>query len=434
VAKAWILVPKGEHDGALEILRSVSPSLPEAAYLRGLLLDRVGLTERARREWERAVKRDPEGPWGSRSAVMLMKRQVRLGEWESLEDFPFDPLAVSTEIDARRRPIAEVLERAVDYLLLAQRHDGGWRDPFVDVHPRSGPGSRYDKVVPRTALVIHALMEARDRLPRRRKEIDAAIRRGTDLVGAFADEPDPHVWKLTYALHLQTEILKADGPPRGKTVARRRAQSLIASLRRIQHDGGFSYMPPPRIHSFNTAPVLLLLAELRDVGVKPPRAMLAGAARFLEGLRRKDAPHVFQYATNINHRSPRSSSCRTALCELALLAHTGKKDVSRLRRGVDLFFEHEASVRATTKVFESYFSPTSLHDAYHYYFGHYYVARSLKRLPAHEAKRYAERQRDTILRQVELDGSFVDAQMQGKAYSTAMALLTLALDLEVGAE
>jgi hypothetical protein len=31
---------------------------------------------------------------------------------------------------------------------------------------------------------------------------------------------------------------------------------------------------------------------------------------------------------------------------------------------------------------------------------------------------------------VEVDGSFVDAQMQGKSYSTAMALLTLLEDLE----
>jgi hypothetical protein len=40
-----------------------------------------------------------------------------------------------------------------------------------------------------------------------------------------------------------------------------------------------------------------------------------------------------------------------------------------------------------------------------------------------------------ILAQVELDGSFVDAQMQGKSYSTAMAVLTLIEDLKrIGSE
>ena len=55
-------------------------------------------------------------------------------------------------------------------------------------------------------------------------------------------------------------------------------------------------------------------------------------------------------------------------------------------------------------------------------------------LTVDEAKRHAARQMETILGQVELDGSFVDAQMQGKATSTAMALLTLAIDLDIRKE
>jgi hypothetical protein len=41
----------------------------------------------------------------------------------------------------------------------------------------------------------------------------------------------------------------------------------------------------------------------------------------------------------------------------------------------------------------------------------------------------ARRQIAILKRQVEADGSFVDAQAQGKSYSTAMAVLTLLEDL-----
>jgi hypothetical protein len=321
------------------------------------------------------------------------------------------------------------MERAVDYLLLSQGPEGSWPDPFVDTSPNSGPGSMYDKSVPRTGLVVDALIRMRPRLPKRRKELDKAIARGIEYVGTFAEAPQPHAWKLTYALHLQVAILRSDLPASAKTKAKRRAGKLVGALRGCQQNGGWSYMPPPRIHSFNTAPVLLLLTELEACGVNVPDIMTGAAARFLEGLR-EDDPRVFAYASNIHHKAIRSSSCRTALCELALLEHAGKKDVKRLRAGVELFFEHEAIVRDTTKVFEAYFSPTAMHDAYHYYFGHYYTARALARLPKKTAARLAKKQMEIVLSQRELDGSFVDAQMQGKSYSTAMALLVLIEDQE----
>jgi len=174
-----------------------------------------------------------------------------------------------------------------------------------------------------------------------------------------------------------------------------------------------------------------LMSEARALGIPVPRAVTSGAAAFLESLRHEEDARDFAYASSLHHGAVRASSCRTALCELALQAHSGKPDLARLRAAVALFFEHEPAVRATTKVFEAYFSPTSLHDAYHYYFGHYYVVRALERLPREEARPRAARQRSILLRQVELDGSFVDAQMQGKAYSTAMALLVLLRDLDI---
>ncbi|MHC4550794.1 MAG: DNRLRE domain-containing protein [Planctomycetota bacterium] len=435
LTSAWKLTRKGDFEHALRRIDALTP--PKAApwrwetlYLRGLLEDKLGNRARAEESWRSAVAGDPQGPWGGKAAVRLSPHGPRLDEWESLLEFESDPLAEQTEAGhGKELEIDEVMGRAVDYLLSAQRPDGSWRDPFLDPHPMSGPGSKYDKSVPRTGLVVDALLRMRSRRRQRRKELDGAGARGIAYVGKFADAPQTHTWKLTYALHLQVAILRSDLPASRKAEAKRRAARLVATLGKCQHDGGWSYMPPPRIHSFNTAPVLLLLTELEDLGVKVPDAMTEAAATFLEGLRRKEEPREFAYASSVRHKAVRSSSCRTALCELALLEHAGDRSVERLRAGVKLFFEHEDSVRKTTKVFENYFALTSLHDAYHYYFGHYYTARALARLPKGEAMRFAKKQMEIVLAQSELDGSFVDAQMQGKSYSTAMALLTLLEDL-----
>ena len=90
----------------------------------------------------------------------------------------------------------------------------------------------------------------------------------------------------------------------------------------------------------------------------------------------------------------------------------------------------EPGARSVTKIYEPLLSPKPLQDAYHYYFGHYYVARALDHLPESMAAALAKRQLGILRKQVEADGSFVDAQAQGKSYSTAMALLTILQDLK----
>jgi hypothetical protein len=425
---AWELVWQGDLAAADARLRDVPAADRgfEAAYLRGLVADRRGDGKQARALWEQAAKGDALGPWGSKAAAYLLPTGPALREWESLHAPVLEPLAPTTELRRSAAALSSVLHDAVAYLLKQQLVDGSWGNPFVDPHPAAAAGSELDLTVARTALVVDALHKTAARVPALAPAAAQAAARGVDCVGRFADAPAPHVWQLTYALHLQLELLR-DG--RGdQDLARARAAKLIAALRPVQH-GGWSYMPPPRIHSFNTAPVLLMLAELRGRGVAVPDAMIDEASRFLAGLRSGKDAREFRYASNIDHQSLVASSCRTAACELALAAAAGVDSSARLTAAVELFFGHEPNVRATTKIFESYFSVGAMHDAYHYYFGHYYVARALAHLPAAAASAAAARQRDILLGQVESDGTFVDAQMQGKSYSTAMALLTLAEDL-----
>jgi len=425
---AWKHVSDGQWQKVIDTLDDAERT-PEADYLYAYAHDKLGRPD-VTRLWQALAARDAGGSWGSRARLRLARTGGRLDEWETVATFAFDPLAPSTERRFDRKQLGAVIGVAVDLLLRKQHPTGEWADPFVDVHPAAGPGSQYDRAVARTGLVVDCLMRAKARVEGRDATLERAIRRGIDFVGRFADAPEPWIWQLTYALHLQIAILGSDRSDAEKQLARTRARKLVAALAGCQHQGGWSYMPPPRIHTFNTAPVLLMLAELRDLGIDVPEKLGDNAAKFLLRQRQKADPREYAYASNINHKHLGASSCRTAVCELALLRHSRSKDTKRLRAGIELFFANEAKVRGTTKVFESYFSPYAMHDAYHHFFGHYYAARSLAHLDKQMARRFANRQIDTLLAQVELDGSFVDAQMQGKSYSTAMALLTLFADLD----
>jgi hypothetical protein len=361
------------------------------------------------------------------AVAFAAKLGIELSEWTKGAPLQLDALAHSTEIDATKQPVEKILGRAADVLLALQSADGGWHNPAYDVRSNDGAGSEWDYNVPRTGIVVDALLALRERLPKRKGELESAARRGIELVGKFADAPQPWIWQATYALHLQVALLRSDLDGE-KAQARERAARLVKTLVALQQAGGWSYMPAPRTHSFNTAAVLLLFGELKSLGVDVPKESIAKAQAFLAGLRDPADERDYWYAPAMKFE-PRAASCRSTLCELALLQVGDKDAARRLAPAVEFFFEDEPGARAVTKIYESFLSPKSLQDAYHYYFGHYYVARALARLPKERAAQLAQRQLAILEKQVEADGSFVDAQAQGKSYSTAMATLALLQDL-----
>jgi hypothetical protein len=348
---------------------------------------------------------------------------LRLEEWTRGGALALDPRAPTTEVDASKNRVDEILGRAADVLLLLQSESGAWRDPVFDMRQNSGTGTQYDREVARTALVVDALLALRSTLPARKKDLEAAARRGIAVVGKFADDPQPWIWQVTYALHLQVTLLRSDLDEE-KLAARARAARLIQTLAPMQQGGGWSYAMAPRTHSFNTALVLLLLSEARMLGVTVPDELLASSIKFLASLRNPDDARDYWYAPAMKFE-PRASTCRTSLCELALLVAGDESASRRIGPAVAYFLDAEPAARSVTKVYETFLSPVSLQDAYHYYFGHYYTARALAHMPRAKAANAARRQLAVIKRQVEADGSFVDAQAQGKSYSTAMAVLTI---------
>ena len=405
---------------------------PEAKFWLGVARARTGDEKAARAVWKEAAELDPKGLWGGRAALFARESGALVGEWVTWKTPRGEPLAATTECDASRAEVNEIVQRAAEVLVAHQSGDGGWHDPARDPRPIAGPGSAFDLTVARTALVVDALRRAAARLPARsetRTRCEMAAKRGAELVGRFADAPQPWIWQATYALHLQVALLEdATTTASERAQAKARCERLVKTLVGLQQDGGWSYMPPPRTHSFNTAPVLLAFARLKALGVAVPPDSIAKASTFLASLRNPKDERDYYYAPNMIFE-PRAATCRAPVCELALLTAGDARAARRMGPALESFFDGEPAVRSVTKIYEAFFSPKVLHDAYHYYFGHYYAARALATLPKERAAAFAKRQLAILKRQVESDGSFVDAQAQGKCCSTALALLALLEDL-----
>jgi hypothetical protein len=382
---------------------------PAGRVARAAALERLGRDDEALPLWRQTLAEAPDSPRAARAALRLSPDAPRAREWDAGAEPAFDP-AADTTVCGKGGPAA-----AVRYLLSQQDPDGAWRDP-------RGGGAGI--TVPRTALATCALRAHRTISE---KPLDDAIARGTRFVGAWCDAPGDEVWSLTYALHLQLELLETEK----SADARRRALALLERLGRIEHDGGWTYTAPARLHTFNTAPILLLLVRARDAGLPVDADRIERTAKFLER-NRVGKSGVFHYGTTMENMSgekgktdAKSTCMRSAVCETALVA-AGRKSPAGIEGAVDLFLANEAAGRATQKIFENYVDATSLQDSYRYFFGLWYAAQAATRLPDAKRKKACARLSSVLFAAQEIDGSFVDSQSVGKASSTALALLAAA--------
>ncbi|KAF0246542.1 MAG: hypothetical protein FD180_540 [Planctomycetota bacterium] len=401
------------------------PGRDRAEYVKGLLEDAAGRRGEAEDLWRGIVERAPDGPWSALAALRYSRSGPFLEEWATGEPLSADPMAKVTE---QKRGLEDAIDAAVDYLLAQQRPDGSWRNPKLGATPADGAGSQYDYAPARSALAACALRAALPRLDAARAaKAKEGASRAVQFVREWEDRPGDWIWQITYVLHLETRLL-AESKGAEKEAAAKRVKKLLESVARMESGGAWSYMPAPRLHTFNTAPILLSLAELKALGVAVDAKMLERAAGWLEK-NRLGKKAVFHYGTQMtgltSDAQPEGSAMRSPLIELALTKAGFEKEAGRVRESIDLFFKHLEEVRGTSKVWESHFDASVVHDAYHYYFGCWYAARTLRLLPANDQRGFAAKLIEQILATQEIDGGFVDGQMQGKSVGTALALLSL---------
>lgn len=394
----------GEHDAA-ELLRGASDD--EGRYWRGALLWRKGERDEATRLW-RAIA--PGAPFYPKAKARLLWPE-RMNMFECLDPLPI--ASGSTEMTA---PFG-VGERTFAYLIAQQRPDGSWASA-QDYAP-------IDAAI--TALCARAL--------RAHGKGDEAVKRATAWLRDYVAKTDPaeaNGWSAAYTLDYFCDLFQED--PKLKEEAQKAVRLVeggqgpegawsYAKNWGMRWTGGFGGWPKTdkgRYHSMNTGPCLLSLLRARDLGLEVDPKVLERGKEAL--LKMRDAAGVYTYTwpEPRNFNEPRSSIGRGPVCEHALFRLDGasKKD---LETALGNFMRWRHGLRGTVKLTGGW-TPPSCSSAYFYFFAYYHAAEALERLGDAKSRQSL---RTDLLRCMEVDGTWVDYEPDGKPYATAMALLVL---------
>lgn len=304
---------------------------------------------------------------------------------------------------------------AVRFLLEQQRAGGSWGG-----HDGVDGEGHWEPAI--TGIAGDALLAWRaplaDALGAR---IDAALARADTYLAAWSSRPPNgatgafnHPYALDYLLR------------RGTSDAREAAQRVVALIERTQQaDDNWTVYVPDRPASFNTALNVRSLARARAAGLRVSDDVLASGAAALEAMRTKKG--LFPYSTKEGHEwmtTEHGSIARDALCESAL-ALAGRDTTKHVRSALDRFVDHCEELRAPTKKYYDWFNSRG-HGGYYFFFAYRNALEASEPLPPAKRKRLLATIEGDVLRVRELDGTWMDHALLGRAYATAMALCILA--------
>lgn len=349
-------------------------------------------------------RRFPDHPAAWRAAANLVKSEDGLPLGPLLHHFedgfapPPDALPSNTRKAAK--DVASAAKGAVDFLLRAQREDGSWRDARYSYWPDA-------EILPNvwgaiTALAALALLEWGD--PRAQ---DAIARADAFLKDAANFAKDRHEECYAHAFRLHYFARRGDTTSMAKVVAR---------LAAIQEDEGF--WAHEYANAFSTAAVAHALTTARAAGAEVPPHILQRAADALMSAR--DDKGRQPYRVGEKPDNDKSTSARTALCELALAQIGRPADVAA---GVERYWTFQKRMEGV-RLYD-YHSDGRLAGFFYFHAG-FHTLQAARTLPEPARGTSMKRFRDTLLQIPEIDGAFLDSHELGKSYGTSVALLMLA--------
>jgi hypothetical protein len=402
--KGIALLALGRFDEARTVL--AKESSPEALYHLAAIDAWTGKDPApALRE---VARKHPDSPWAWRAAMNLVKGDDSLPAGplaHHLEDFsfrPFEGAPTSTGLPAT--DAAEAARRAVDWLLRAQHEDGAWRDARYAFWPTP-------EILPNvwgavTALAALALLEHRDMAPERidraLARADAFLRDDSRLAAGRNEESYAQAFRLHYFA------------ARGDATLLERVVARVGAMQ--DKDG---HWPHEYQNPFSTAAVVHALAVARKAGAQVPDVLFRRAADALVATRGEENRQAYRVGEPPDN--PKSSSPRTALCQLALF-HAGRGTAAEIAAGLEGYWKFADRSEAVRLC--DYHSDGRL-AGFFYFHAAFHVLEAARALEGEPRASTLRRLRERVLRIPEWDGSFLDSHEIGKSYGTAMALLLL---------
>jgi hypothetical protein len=362
---------------------------------------------------------------------------------------PLASSAPAAGIEVAHDPVAarEAIERGIAYLLTSQNADGSWGGAWDSLTTWSGevwsnPESHRSWRVATTGLCYLALRETGHT-----DAANAAQDHALDYLIANALVKRPNEWDTmdcwAHIYGLQA-LAAAYADPRcsaRRESIRRAAETHLASLAYSQSlGGGWGYLEfrvprtarPQWATSFTTAAGVVALVEAQRAGLDVDEGLLQRALKAVKRCRLPNGAYTYAVQAITHPRRIGSidringSLGRIQACNLARLMAGDEVPADELRVGIDHFFrEHRfLDIAAHKPVPHEAFYQNS---GYFYFFGHYYAARIIGRLPAEERTSLWPQLRHEIIKMQQEDGSMwdYDHHAYDRPYGTAYGIMAL---------
>ena len=397
---------------------------PEASFLLGAIAYLSDREKQAKETWDALIKSNPESQWACKAASEMLDRGPLSNGWEDFEWLPESLLTGNSGSTERRRKPEErpdAIKEGVDYLIRKQRGDGSWRNVK----------GQFDFRESITILAALALWECRDVQPEANaKAREKALAFFDKWLEKKAPTAQMGIWPYVNGLHVFARLAKAhEGDQRKAFLAK--AMICFEGIKKAQlFDGTWSYVgkePTP----FITAPVIVHLKELKDLGAEIPEKVVDEA---IKGLVTMKGParepykigiywYFHQATDQFDHGAPEGGAGRSPMAYWAEFSWD-KCKAEELAEAMQMFMDHKIRlmrVRKTTDWHAGKFA----NAPYFFFFDYYYSSEvNLLQKPDVRKKNAQEITKD-LMNIGEIDGSWLDWHIGGKGYGTAMALMVL---------
>lgn len=401
----------------------------ESQLLAGMNAFRSGRQAEAKSIWEAASQAHPEHPLAWKAANEAQGIGPFVRGFEVFSPLPEKSWDAGSASLGSAAPVAtftsqEIWDRSTEFLIDMQDESGGYFDSDYDFGGYDSMSNIYTAV---TSLVGLALMESQSHCQEAalKAQIQNAIAKSLSYVVDDKHlnlvDRDEILWAQAY----RTQFLAAAIRRLDRADLKPALQSSVEQLQKLQLKNGSWYHEYS--NAFVTGTALIALYDAKQAGATVDMAKIESGLKRLKGQRFGNG--AYPYAERNEARPSKreepveGSVGRVCICQLARKVW-GEVDAAQLAADVKLSLENHKYLAKGFK-YDNHTS-TFAYGGFFFWYDMHARAEAIAAIDDQgNRKSYADAHRDLIMELPELDGCFVDSHELGRAYGTAMALISL---------